>query len=216
MNKIITTHVEHRGRIIPVEELKEKSNTYVVVECEHGQRRLKWRKRYRLCRKCFAATRVKEKIPTVKKIKKEKPIQTIDFIDVDKKTIYMLCGQFGCGKTTVANKLLDKYTYIQMDKVKRNKVDDLIKSSCQIDKPILIDIPTMIITYYNKYKSHDFNVVPVFIVENIEVIKERILSRDGTITDSIEKRNRRILNLSKKIGTFSGTADEVFAYLNNL
>jgi hypothetical protein len=54
MNRVVTSHVEYRGSIIPVEDLKDNSNIKVIVECLHGQREVRWNRRHQLCRKCVA------------------------------------------------------------------------------------------------------------------------------------------------------------------
>lgn len=54
MNKIITTYISYRGSTIPVEQLKSSSNLQITVECSHGQRKVRWNRRYQLCRKCVA------------------------------------------------------------------------------------------------------------------------------------------------------------------
>jgi hypothetical protein len=54
MNKIITEKVIYRGREISINELKEQSNIKIIVECRHGQREVKWYRRYQLCYKCVS------------------------------------------------------------------------------------------------------------------------------------------------------------------
>lgn len=52
MNKVITEKVIYRGKEISVDQLKENSNIKVIVECEHGQREVRWNRRHQLCRQC--------------------------------------------------------------------------------------------------------------------------------------------------------------------
>jgi hypothetical protein len=52
MNKLITTHVVIRGVTVPVSLLKDNSNAKVTVECQHGQREIRWSRRDNLCKKC--------------------------------------------------------------------------------------------------------------------------------------------------------------------
>jgi len=54
VNKLITEHVIIRGKAVSVSELKEQSQIEVVVECKHGQRKVRWSRRNQLCKKCAA------------------------------------------------------------------------------------------------------------------------------------------------------------------
>ena len=134
-----------------------------------------------------------------------------------KKIIYMLCGQFGVGKTTLANKMTNKFTIINADKYpnqkKRHKV---IIDNLYNDKPILLDIPTMIITFYNRYKDMGYEIIPIFIIEDIGVVEDRLRKRDGKITKTIESRWKRMQSLKNNIGVFYGDFNEVYDYLIKL
>jgi len=360
MNKLITTHVEYRGKKISVHDLKDNSNIEVEVECKHGKRLIKWNRRYQLCKKCatesgvYNTSKIGRKITWGDKISdskigvkfSEKHKESLNKARIEKyckriginenefdgfptsghqyklrnnlmsaigknitkttinqqdkyfkdildysiddlknhleskfydnmswdnyghvwhidhvrpeswykynstediafkecwalsnlqpmlatqnikknnnyegkykeKVIYMLCGQFGSGKTTICSKLTDKFTIVESDKNKKD-MDKIIRNNCYNDKPLLIDIPTMIITFYERYKNKGYKVIPIFIVEDISIIIDRIKSRNGKVTDSIYKRNKRILSLSKKISVFSGIADDVYDFLVKL
>jgi hypothetical protein len=52
MNTIITTHVSYHGKKIAVENLKPNSQLAVIVECEHGQRQIRWSRRMQPCKQC--------------------------------------------------------------------------------------------------------------------------------------------------------------------
>lgn len=52
MNKIITTHVDIRGKSCPISFLKENSNIKIIIECKHGQREIRWCRRNQLCKQC--------------------------------------------------------------------------------------------------------------------------------------------------------------------
>ena len=54
MNKIITSHVCYRGSLISIAELKDNSSIKVIIECEHGQRSVRWYRRHQLCHKCVS------------------------------------------------------------------------------------------------------------------------------------------------------------------
>ena len=52
MNKLVSKTVIYRNKEISVDELKHNSNLLVTVECEHGQRQVRWNRRHQLCHKC--------------------------------------------------------------------------------------------------------------------------------------------------------------------
>lgn len=54
MNCILTTHVTYRGKVVPVSQLKPKSQIKIAVECKHGKRQVRWSRVNQLCRKCTA------------------------------------------------------------------------------------------------------------------------------------------------------------------
>jgi guanylate kinase len=128
---------------------------------------------------------------------------------------YMLCGQSGAGKTTIANKLKHKFTVVHYDSIKVKELDSIIRNNWHNDKPILIDIPIRISTNIKRYQDR-YDITPVFILEDVDVIKSRIIGRGGNRTDGVERRYKRMKSLSQRYGKFTGTADEVFTFLNNL
>ncbi len=129
---------------------------------------------------------------------------------------YMLAGQFGCGKTTISNKLKNKFTVVHADEYNAKSLASFISNNYFNDKPILLDIATLISTTYTRL-SKEYEIIPIFIIEDEAIIKERINMRGGSSSDeNIKKRHDRIVGLSKSIGKFSGTADEVYNYLEKL
>lgn len=128
---------------------------------------------------------------------------------------YMLCGQSGAGKTTIANKLKDKFNIVSYDSVKAKDLDYIIRNEWYGDKPILLDIPVRISTNIKKYQDK-YDITAVFILEDVDTIKQRIINRGGSRIDGVERRHKRMTSLSKKYGHFVGTADEVNSFLNNL
>lgn len=127
--------------------------------------------------------------------------------NITKKDVILLCGAPASGKSWVG-KQLTKYSYISHDDTSSK---NLIYSMLNADKPIVYD-PTIGISTFMKNTSHYFNFKLIVIEEDIDVIKNRMLSRDGKITPTIEKRCKRMRQLSNK-AIFSGTSEEVLKYL---
>lgn len=331
MNKIITKTVKYRGKEISVNDLKDKSQIEVTVECKHGQRKIRWSRRNRLCKQCSVEAGVYntckkgrtitwgDNISKAKKgiefsddhkralsvaqyqcskdewpgfyskseihklrdsneylefrrevmkrdnyscvitgktgnlevhhlnsvnIAKDRildidnavtlhasvhsmfhlkfgngnntPEQFQEFrgrFNVDKK-LFFLCGQSGVGKTHVANKLKDKFEVVHYDYSKKNLISDINKAAYS-SKPIILDIPALISTYYKELFGL-YQIEMLFIIEDIDTVKQRILSRGGKITPSVEKRHRRMNALYKKYGSYKSTSEEMYKYLYNL
>jgi len=331
MSKIITKTVKYRGKEISVNELKEKSQIKVIVECEHGQREIRWSRRHRLCKKCSAEagafntspkgrkitwgdkiSKAKKGIPATDKHKKalsiaqyrcskdewpgfyskgeihrlrdsneylefrkqtmerdeytcvitgktgnlevhhlnsvnvakdkifdinnavtlhasvhsmfhlkfgngnNTPEQFKEFKDKFKtnKKLFFLCGQSGVGKTYVANRLKDKFEVVNYDYCKKDLLSH-IALAAESNKPILLDIPALISTYYKELFGL-YEIEMLFILEDIDTVKERITSRGGKITDSIQKRYKRMRALYKKYGSYKSTSDGMYKYLRSL
>lgn len=127
------------------------------------------------------------------------------------KTVYLLCGAAGSGKSWVANQLLDKFHYVSFDGVRKKDHIDTIRAQPD-DKPVLFD-PNIKISTLIKRHSDEFNIIPVFIIESEEVVKERIAKRGGEWTEHIPKRMKVMEARNAKYGVFSGTAEEVLQWL---
>lgn len=129
-----------------------------------------------------------------------------------KPIVYFLCGASGSGKSWVANQLLDKYEYISYDG--NSKKDHIILLSTLSPKPKLYD-PTFKISTLIKRHSDIFDIKPVFIYEDLEILKQRLLSRGGEVTSTLEKRNDTMKKRHAKYGGFIGTSAEVLEFLKN-
>lgn len=125
--------------------------------------------------------------------------------------LYILTGCFGVGKSTVSNKLLDKFTVL--DKDQKADIYDIGRSS--LDKPVIYQT-SMKVTNDINLLNQFFDTSVIVIKESIDEIETRIISRGGTFKKStVERRIKRMNGIAKKYGTFSGTADECFKYLKN-
>jgi dephospho-CoA kinase len=129
--------------------------------------------------------------------------------------LYFLCGQSGVGKTYVANKLKHKFEVVHYDYCKSDLIKHIAEASEKNSKPILLDIPALISTYYKELFGL-YDIEMFFIIEDIQIVKDRLLSRGGKITDSVEKRYKRMQALYKKYGSFKATADDMYNYLLSL
>ena len=137
-----------------------------------------------------------------------------NFIDTvkqaPKKTLYVVAGAPGAGKTWICSQLTDIYYYKKYDSPKKFRhLYDMITSDS--NKPILYDITTNVSTFI-KHSKNLFDIKLVVILEDKDTVKSRVKARGGKFTKSIERRVKRMGTLSKS-AVFAGTSDEVLEYL---
>lgn len=130
------------------------------------------------------------------------------------KVIYMLCGQSGVGKSTVAAKLTNIFTVLDKDNFRNIKeLDKAIRNNWHNELPILLQVSVHIATTIERYTKMGYKVVPFFIVEEPDIIKQRIAQRGGNRVDNVESRHRRILALAARYAAYSATADDMIKYI---
>lgn len=138
----------------------------------------------------------------------------VDALSGTKPTVYMVCGVSGSGKSWVCNQLIDKFYYVSYDSTPKNKhLRSIIENPT--DKPVLYDPPIKISTFI-KRNSHQFDIRPIFIIEDEITIRARLKARGGNWTESAANRMRAIDARTKKYGVFSGTSCQVLEYLRSL
>jgi deoxyadenosine/deoxycytidine kinase len=116
----------------------------------------------------------------------------------------------GAGKTTLLSNLSDKYRIVSFDK-DRSRLDEVILETLISDKVTIVDVPILISTLYKKYHNM-FNIDMVFLIEDDEVIKDRLLKRGGKVNNS-KARSKRVKSLAKKYASFTGNYEKVLFYL---
>jgi Zn ribbon nucleic-acid-binding protein len=125
------------------------------------------------------------------------------------KTVFVVAGCSGSGKSWVCNQLTDKAGYISHDKIKGNVDAAIDSNSLNI---VMYDPTVKVSTFINRH-DHLYNIRAVFILETDLVVEERIKKRGGIFTKHIVKRNLEMRKRAAKYGEFSGTSQEVLDYL---
>jgi group I intron endonuclease len=120
------------------------------------------------------------------------------------KTVYLLCGVPGTGKSWIAEKVSHLVKYVSYDK------QGYVEPTATIE---LHDRPVHISTTIKRWRSKGINVVPLFVAGNIEKVKDQLLKRGGRVTPNFDTRWKRVLRLSERYGVFTGSSDEVLAFL---
>ena len=130
------------------------------------------------------------------------------------KTIYLLCGQSGVGKTTVANQLHDFFTILDKDNLKKIKdLDKAVSSNWFNDKPILLQVGFHISSTIRRFQSKGYIVKSFFIIEEPSIVSERIQLRGGKRLNNVEERYKRIKSLAVQVSTMSSNAVDMVQYL---
>jgi hypothetical protein len=103
------------------------------------------------------------------------------------------------------------FNYVSYDEVpKKEHLRFIIENNT--GKPSLYD-PSINISTFIKRNSHQFDIRPVFIIEDEATIRSRLSQRGGTFTESAINRMRAIDARTKKYGIFSGNSLQVLEYL---
>ena len=124
-----------------------------------------------------------------------------------KKLVYLLTGAPASGKSWILKNLTDTVSKIDSDVFSKSKLVETIEQSSKIPIVALtIGISTFI------KNNPQFDIKLLVIQEELEVIKQRMVQRGGTVTPTLEKRIKRMKQLAAK-AVFSGTTNEVLWFL---
>lgn len=125
-----------------------------------------------------------------------------------KKTVIVIAGVSGAGKSWVCSQLKDKL-YLPFDKIDKKNVRSIIYN---LDSAEVVYDPTVHVTSFIRRNKDIFNIRLIVIDELEDVIRCRLESRGGAYTKNIERRIKRIRQI-KSAAEFSGTSQEVLNYL---
>lgn len=130
--------------------------------------------------------------------------------------IYLLIAVPGSGKSWVANQLTH-FEYIPHDDHKTGYLEAILKRAETANKPLLVETPFSISKLRDPLIAAKFNVIPVFIIESVEVTKERYLAREGKeIPKGHLTRIETYKERAKELNAFSGTSYEVLQFMNSI
>lgn len=123
-----------------------------------------------------------------------------------KKELTIVTGAPASGKSWVASKIVN-FNVIDSDIVSKRELVALCEQAVKPLLTLTIGVSTFI------KNNPQFNVKLVVIVENEDVVSHRMLLRGGKLTNTIQRRIKRMCSLAKR-AVFSGTSEEVLEYLN--
>jgi len=159
----------------------------------------------------FASSVVKQLKGEYRSISNGRSFRYVDCLSDVKPTVYMVCGVSGVGKSWVCRQLTNMFNYVSYDEVpKKEHLRCIIENNT--GKHSLYD-PSINISTFIKRNSHQFDIRPIFIIEDEATIRSRLSQRGGTFTESAINRMRAIDARTKKYGIFSGNSLQVLEYL---
>jgi len=133
------------------------------------------------------------------------------------KTIYLVCGVSGAGKTWVCSQLTDKFTYVPHDAFFDSINRALVKASKSSDKPLITEVPFGERPLRESLERIGFEVKPVFVIEKPETVAARYMSREGKpIQKSAYSRAATISGRALEWKAKAGTSAEILRYLRDL
>ena len=131
--------------------------------------------------------------------------------------VYLICGVPASGKTWVCKQLIGKFMYVPHDDHLKDFVGAVTRAASISDKPILSECPFGERKIKEQLEANGLFVVPMFIVEDMHVIAQRYVEREGRYfpkqhaTRAISIKDRAI-----EWDAFYGTSQEVLEKLKEV
>ena len=137
---------------------------------------------------------------------------------MNKQPIYLLVGVPGSGKSWVCNQLKDKFEYLAHDDYIGMPYAKHASASARTGtKPVLIETPFSISQLKNPLEVSGNKVIPVFIIESEDVLKDRYYKRDKKLIPTGHlTRMKTYAERAKEWNAFMGTSQEVLEYLKSV
>ena len=162
------------------------------------------------------------------------------------RTIYLVCGVSGSGKSWACRQAAERFHYIPHDRcwvhpdkpawdpahvwaadlgdesrylpgAKSNHLEVLIAAAKLASKPLLTECPFAERNLREGLEAAGLHVIPVFVIEKPSLVASRYLKREGKkIPQAALTRADSIRHRAHEWRAFSGTSSEVLAYLKGV
>lgn len=137
------------------------------------------------------------------------------------KKAFMVIGCPGSGKSWVCDQLKELFDYVHHDlyigMAGDTYVREILKRSDSAKKPLLIEAPFSISQIKDPLEAMGFEITPVFIQEDPNVITERYLAREKKeIPKGHLTRQNTYLSRANEWKAFKGTSTQVLEHLKRL
>ena len=132
-------------------------------------------------------------------------------------TVYLVCGVPGSGKTWVCEQLKDEFNYVPHDHHIGTIGHYIGRFGPESKKPILTECPFAERIARDELERGGFTVIPIFVVEDVEVVKTRYLTqRSRESPKASVTRATTIINRADEWQAFRGTSQEVLEHLRDI
>lgn len=135
----------------------------------------------------------------------------------------MLTAVPGSGKTWVTNQVKDRFTFVHHDgfighiRQPEVYVNAILEAAADSKRPLLIEAPFSMSQIMEPLEAEGYKVIPVFIIEDPEVLKARYFAREGRdIPKGHITRMGTYAQRAKAMGGFSGTSAQVLEHLKQV
>ena len=130
------------------------------------------------------------------------------------KTVFLVVGVPGSGKTWVCKQLAHKFAYVPHDDHDEREYPEVLFAETSETKPVLGEIPFGLSKIHAELVAKGAHVVPVFILEDESTLKRRYQTREGKpILAGHLSRQKTYRVRASELGAFTGTAAEVLSFL---
>lgn len=131
--------------------------------------------------------------------------------------LYLICGVSGSGKTWVCKQLQDKFKYVPHDEHYTNIYATVAHAAFSQPKPIITECPFGERIVRENLKDMGFDVVPVFVAEDPNLIAMRYFQRERKpIRKEAYTRASKIIERANDWGAYYGTSQQVLDHLKVL
>lgn len=133
------------------------------------------------------------------------------------KTLYILVGSPGSGKTWVMNQLEEQYRVIPHDAhIDKDYLGAILSTLVNSGKPVLIETPFSMSKIVGPLEETGYRVEPVFIIEDNDTYVARYFAREGKEPPKGHlTRTQTYLQRARDGDHFYGTSSEVLAHLRD-
>lgn len=132
------------------------------------------------------------------------------------KKIFLVVGCPGSGKSWVCEKLSKQFQYVRHDDHLKGYVPEIVRQAKTATKPLLIETPFSVSQIKDPLEKQGFEVVPLYIQERPEVVRQRYREREGKdIPEGHITRQATYAQRAAAQGAFSGSSTEILQRLRS-
>ncbi len=135
----------------------------------------------------------------------------------DNKTVYLVCGVSGSGKTWVCKQLTKKFNYVPHDEHYNDMAEALKKAAAGDPRPLITECPFGERLVRDEIESLGMKVIPVFVIGDLELTRSRYREREGKeMQKAACTRASTIKKRAEEWGAPFGPSEFILKFLSNV